>query len=138
MESSQDGTRSGGRTFLEWILDRAGEPIRLRFGYESDVSMPIEIFVGWPQNYGFIGKNTLPISEDLESDLVGHLGWWQENANPYDDDEDDEDDEDPTWTAWAEEGCRLRERLQAELGPVFVVARWEDDEVPPVSGPSGL
>jgi hypothetical protein len=35
----------------------------------------------------------------------------------------------PSWTAWAEQGHRLRQRLQAELGQAFGVARVEGGEV---------
>ena len=124
VNTSRDQARTGHPEFLERVRQRAGEPIRLRFSFELDVRMPIEIFVGYPQNYGFIGPGTLPISEALERDLVDHLHWWQENIDPYGDDEEDEvafEDESDEVKAWFTEQGRLRERLQAELGTGFAV-----------------
>jgi hypothetical protein len=118
VNSSQDETRPSDGEFFEWVRERAGEPMRVRLSFETDVRLPIEIFVDGPQNYGFVGPCMLPISEALESELVDHLRWWQENVNPLDDGEDDGDEDS---RAWALDGRRLRERLQAELGPQFLV-----------------
>lgn len=68
---------------------------------------------------GFVGPDTLGLSQQLERRLIDWLRWWQHHVSPGGDEVVAGDEAE--WQRWNQEGQRLRQALQEELGEEFLV-----------------
>jgi len=67
-----------------------------------------------------VDANMLGISASLRQDLEELQNWWEQHA--WDDDDETNADEGAEWDQWMDEGSRLVERLQSELGEDYHVS----------------
>jgi hypothetical protein len=127
-ESSREDNTAPNRTpatqpgqWLREVRSETTKRVRVRLSPDLSVGIPVEVVVnGQP---GYVDGHMLGISASLTRDLEDFQEWWEQHS--WDDDEQDDDDEaapeDPAWASWRQQGSRLVERLQAELGDDYYV-----------------
>lgn len=109
-----------GRQRAGWIdrlVAQTVGPVEVRLSPEQGPTFPVEVFD--EHGPGFVHPGTLGLSNQLEHDLIEWLSWWQRHVGPGGDEVADGDDAE--WRRWGQEGERLRQVLQQELGHEFLV-----------------
>jgi hypothetical protein len=107
----------------QWLREVRSETtrrVRVRLSPDFAVGFPVEVVVNGQA--GYVDGDMLGISASLTHDLEDFQERWERHA--WDDDELDDDDDgpdDPECATWLQQGSRLVERLQAELGNDYYV-----------------
>jgi hypothetical protein len=99
------------------LVERTDGPVLVQLSFEPDVSLPVEVFT--EQGPGFVAPGHLPLSPELERDLVASAEWYAEHCD-WCGELVDADDE-PAHEQWLRRLPELRRRLAEELGPEFEV-----------------
>jgi hypothetical protein len=103
--------------WIDRLLAQTVGQVNVQLSPEQGLTFPVEVFA--EHGPGFVDSGTLGLSQQLEHDLIEWLSWWQRHVSPGGDEVADGDDVE--WRRWADEGERLRQVLQQELGHEFKV-----------------
>jgi len=114
---------AGPSPWLREVQNQTFGPVPVRLSPDDFVDFPVEVSVGDISGFGYVSAQMLGISHALEEDITQWLRWWQEGDGWDDDDEDDAQRDADGWRQWNEDGARLVEMLQDELGAGFEVTR---------------
>jgi hypothetical protein len=112
-----DDERRPRATWIDRLVAASAEPVIVQLSPEPGVTFPVELFTD--HGPGFVGPDALGLSQQLERDLINWLHWWQPHVSPGGDEVVTGDDAE--WRRWGQEGQRLRQALQQELGEAFLV-----------------
>lgn len=112
-----DNERRHRATWIDRLVAASDEPVNVQLSPEPGVAFPVEVFAD--AGPGFVGPDTLGLSQQLERDLVDWLRRWEHHVRPGGDEVVAGNDAE--WLLWGREGQRLRQALQEELGEEFLV-----------------
>jgi hypothetical protein len=112
-----DEPRSSRAEWIDRLVAESTTPVRVQLSPEQEVGFPVEVFV--EHGPGFVGPGALGLSQELETDLIEWLRWWQHHISPGGDEVVGGGEAE--WHRWGQERERLRKRLQSELGGEFRV-----------------
>jgi hypothetical protein len=112
-----DPERTHRATWIDRLVAASAEPVNVQLSSEPGVRFPVEVFAD--RGPGFVAPGSLGLSQQLERDLIDWLHWWEHHVSPGGDAVVAGDDAE--WWLWGQEGQRLRQALQRELGEEFLV-----------------